>query len=169
MIKRINMMKFGMTFISLCFFQAAQADVPFRWTTNYQQGYLLADIEVKGGDILEISCNQGGTTHDSSQDLLISYSLNPANKNDPASSIKGQDTLQFVIDGKTFELPGDGIYLAPHALDSYGNLNSLLLIQEALMNAKQEYFEFQIPEANFSVDISTAGAKDAITPISSCN
>jgi hypothetical protein len=158
----------NLTFLALCFDNTAHADVPFRWTNNYVQGNVLADIQVKGGDILEFSCNQGGETQNAAQNLFVSYSVNPSNKNNPASSIRGQDTLQFIIDGKTYLLPGDGLYLASGALNTYGNLNSFLLIQEALMNAKQQYFQFQIPEANFSVDISTAGAKEAIAPTWGC-
>jgi hypothetical protein len=166
--KNRNMMKFGLTFISLCFVQSAQADVPYRWETDYVQGNAIAAVEIKGGDSFQISCNQGGMTHDVTQDLFVSYTVAPSNEGNAASQIKGADTLQFVIDGRTFELPGNGLYLANGSLDAYGNLNSLWLIEQALVDAKQEYFQFQIPEGNFSVNISTVGAKEALTPIMGC-
>lgn len=85
---KMNMKKLRFGFLSLMFVHSASADAPFRWATYYQQGYVLADIRLKGGDILEISCNQGGTNHDAAQDLFISYSVNPENGSDPAAKIK---------------------------------------------------------------------------------
>jgi hypothetical protein len=152
----------------------SKADVPFRWQQNFEQGNVIASVVVKGGDGFAISCNQGGFGYkpgDASANLFLSYNLganNYKNPNDPASAIKGADTLQFVIDGKTYELPGNGLQLAPGALDAYGNFNTFMLIQAALTNSKSEYFQFQIPEANFSVNISTVGAGQAIAPTITC-
>ena len=159
----------GLTTIFLIMICDAKADVPYRWQTSFAQGNTIAGVVINGGDSFTISCNEGGITHNTAQDLFVSYSVNPANQHEPAAQINGADTLQFVIDGNTFELPGNGLWLANGALDSDGNLNSLLQIEAALANAKEEYFKFEVPDANFSVDISTVGANTALASIRSCN
>lgn len=141
----------------VCF--GAKADVPFQWTQSETMGIQTASVGVKGGGGFYISCGSSGMAPANVSDIDIGYSPKPG---DPAQKIQGADTLQLVIDGKTFQLPGNGVSLAQGALYAYGNYNSFLEFEQALLHTNQEYFQFQIPEANFSVDVSTVGAKEAL-------
>ena len=143
--------------------QVSKADVPYGWTTYGGMGVTEVSVEVKPNEYFQFVCNNAGfgSTGNPTKDLQIEF--------DGRSFANKTDTLQFLIDGQVFQLPGQGTSIANGGLDAYGNFNSFYEIVSAISNSKSSYFQFQIPEDNFSTKISTLGAAQPLEQISSCD
>ena len=114
----------------------------------------------------------GNYNWDESDVYTVQFATTPNNSPNGASLPAGTvptityAIVRWTIDGNDMVRVisvGNGVSLAQGALDAYGNYNDFLGFEQELLHTKQEYFQFQIPEANFSISVSTVGAKNAFS------
>ena len=128
-------------------------DVEYRWEHGFHQGY-TASVRSKDGQVVfDFHClgSIDGT-------MEMGVNIRSMNRNLPPA-LRGDHDVQIVVDDENYPASiTDGLGTASTNQDRQNILNAA----EALSKTKSPYFLIEIPDANWSREFSTAGARSEL-------
>lgn len=128
-------------------------DVEYRWQHGFHQGY-TASVRSKDGQVVfDFHCvGSIGTTMEMGINIILT-------NGNPPPVLRGDHDVQIVVDDESYPASiTDGFGTASTNQDQQNILNAA----EALSKTKSPYFLIEIPDANWSREFSTAGARSEL-------